>query len=183
MSTLAKRYANAIFELMNNEVDKAKEIIAKEFLEISDLYKNNNELKKVLNNPTLKIEFKKEILNEILKKMNFKSLTVKSLNFILESNRFSYITEIADEILKLVNNSLNRVTATIILARELKKGILSDPLSGVKKEIESSLKGKKVIYEVKIDPSIIGGIIVKIGDKLYDFSVKNSLESIKAAIN
>ena len=183
MSTLAKRYADAIFELMEKETDKSKEVVANEFLEIGNLYKENTEIKKVFNNPTLKLNFKKEILSEIVKKSSYKSLTVKSLNFILESNRFSFIPEIALELSKLVDETLNRVNVTIIAARELRKGLLSDPLASVKKEIESSLPDKKIIYKTEINPSIIGGVIVKIGDKLYDFSVKNSLESIKSAIS
>lgn len=183
MSTLAKRYADAIFELMEKETDKSKEMLTNEFLEIGNLYKENTELKKVFSNPTLKFDFKKNILSEIVKKASYKSLTVKSLNFILESNRFSFITEIALELSKLVDEALNRVNVTIISAREFKKGLLSsDPLISVKKEVESSLLGKKIIYKTEVDPSIVGGVIVKIGDKLYDFSVKNSLESIKSAI-
>jgi len=183
MSTLSKRYAYAIFELMTEETDKAKESMVEEFLEIGSLYKENKELKKILSDPTLSLKLKKEVLAEIMKIGNFKSLTVKSLNFILESGRFEYITEISLELSKIVNEFLNKVKVIIITAREFKKGIISDPLSKVKKEIENNLKGKKVIYEMKVDPSIIGGIIVKIGDKLYDFSVKNSLESIKMAIS
>ncbi len=182
MSTLAKRYADAIFELMEKETDKSKEMVANEFLEIGNLYKKSTDIKKVFNNPTLKFDFKKNILSEIVKKASYKSLTIKSLNFILESNRFSFIPEIAIELSKLVDEALNRVNVTIISARELKKGLLSDPLISVKKEVESNLLGKKIIYKTEVDPSIIGGVIVKIGDKLYDFSVKNSLESIKSAI-
>jgi F-type H+-transporting ATPase subunit delta len=183
MSTLAKRYADAIFELMEEETEKSKENLSNEFMEMGDLYKENIELKKIFNNPTLKLDLKKDILSEIVKKSSFKSLTVKSLNFILESDRFSYIPEIALEVSKLVDISLNRVTVTIVLARDLKKGLISvDPLLSVKKEIETVLEGKKIIYKTEIDPSIIGGVVVKIGDKLYDFSVKNSLESIKLAI-
>jgi len=183
MSTLAKRYADAVFELMEKESSKSKEMISNEFLEMGNLYKENSDIRKVFSNPTLKLEFKKDILTEIMKKSSYKSLTVKSLNFILESNRFSFIHEIAMELSKLVDNSLNRVKVIIISARKLKKGLISaDPLISVKKEVESNLKGKTIIYETEIDPSIIGGVIVKIGDKLYDFSVKNSLESIKSAI-
>jgi len=184
MSTLANRYANAIFELMKNETDKDKDKISNNFLEVGALYKESTELKKVLNDPTIKFNFKKDVLSEIIKISSFKPLTVKSLNFILESNRFSYIEEIANDLSKLVDTSLNRVNVTIVLARDIKKGLFSsDPLANVKKEVEAVLKGKKIVYNTEIDSSIIGGIIVRIGDKLYDFSVKNSLESIKSAIN
>jgi len=184
MSTLANRYANAIFELMEKESDKDKEKISNDFLEIGELYKTNAELKKVFNNPTIKFDLKKDVLADIIKISGLKPLTVKSLNFILESNRFSYIDEIATNLSKLVDNSLNRVNVTIVLAREFKKGLFSsDPLANVKKEVEKTLKGKKIVYNIKIDKSIIGGVVVKIGDKLYDSSVKNSLESIKSAIN
>jgi len=183
MSTLANRYANAIFELMEKESDKDQEKISNDFLEMGLLYKEHTELKKVFNNPTIKLDLKKDILDGIIKVSSFKPLTIKSLKFILESNRFSYIDEIANDLSKLVDKSLNRVNVTIILAREMKKGLLSsDPLASVKKEVEGILKGKKIVYTTKIDASIIGGVIVKIGDKLYDFSVKNSLESIKSAI-
>ena len=183
MSTLAKRYADAIFELMDAETEKSKENISQEFQEIGILYKENIELKKVFNNPTLKLDFKKEILADIMKSASFKSLTVKSLNFILESNRFSYIPEIATELSRLVDDSLNRINVKIITAREFKKSLIGkDPLISVKQEIEKELKGKKIIYTTETDLSIIGGVIVKIGDKLYDYSVKSSLESIKSAI-
>ncbi len=183
MSKLAKRYANAIFELIENESSKAKAGVASEFLEVSTLYKSNQELREVFNNPILKPSVKKEILQEIMEKSSFKDITKRSLNFILNENRFSYIPDITTELLKNINNSLDQIDVTIILAREMKKGFLSDPLSDIKKKIESEFSGKKFVYNTEIDPSIIGGVIVKIGDKLYDFSVKTSLESIKMAIN
>ncbi len=176
MSSVTKSYANAIFEILDDNIKKER--VNKEFKYFSDLLKENKELSELLLNPTIQDGPKKEVLMEIFNKLRFTSQSKKSILHILEAKRLDLFKEISDILSKLVDDSLSRQDVYVITARKLSKLALSPVI----KEIENHLKDKKINYIYQIDEKIIGGVIVKINNSIYDYSIKKSLETIKNAV-
>ena len=176
MSAIAKRYSSAIFELLDGNIKK--DLVNKELKEMADLFRTNEEFRKVILNPIIDIDVKGEILKSLLKSLRYSDLTEKSLYHILEANRFDILPDISESLSKKVDISLKRQYVNIITARKLSELALSP----VRKEVERVLDGKKVIYNYEIDETIIGGVVVKINDNIYDFSIKKSLDKIKESV-
>lgn len=176
MSGIAKRYANAVFEIISN--DKNKQKIAEEIKYFSSLFVNNSELRKTLTNPVFKIDLRSNILKEISKKIGFSDFTLKALTHILKASRISIINEISDILIDKIDKSMNIQKITVITSKKIDE----TNLKSIKKEIEKVIENKQPLYSYEIDESIIGGVIVKIGDTIYDNSVQTQLKNIKDKI-
>ena len=95
----------------------------------------------------------------------------------VERNRLGLLKEFASEFEGFVNARLGKVVAEITTATELDQ----ETLEKIRDKIEE-LFGKRAEITVKLDPSIIGGFIVKVADKVLDASIKTQLENLKKAI-
>jgi len=115
MSGIAKRYANAVFEIISN--DKNKQKIAEEIKYFSSLFVNNSELRKTLTNPVFKMDLRLNILKEISKKIGFSDFTLKAINHILKANRILIINDISDILIDKIDKSMNIQKVTIITSK------------------------------------------------------------------
>ena len=168
---IGKRYAEAIYEL----VDKDDLLTIYEDLEeVVKIYTSNKEFKELIDHPKLKLEDKRKILKDSFDGKVDK-FTFKILNYLLDKDRFSYLKSIADEYLVIYNekNSIIEVEATFAIKPSEEQKIK------LKKKLEKS-SGKKVKLDIKLDKSIIGGGILKIGDKIIDGSLKRQFEMLRA---
>ena len=142
---------------------------------LSSLMKENEELSSVIENPMLAAEKKKVILNKLLPDVSVQTQELFSL--LANNNRMELLGGTCEQYIELFAAHKGEVkaivTSAIALTPELKQQILIEA---------KKLSDKKAILENKIDPSIIGGYILKIGDMQHDASVSNQLNSIKTTL-
>ena len=167
-SQVGRRYSKAIFEIAE-EKKQVKEIY--EMLNSAMvLYRTDKEFKNFILNPLIDNEQKKSVLNEIFGKDNSENLNI--LLYILDKGRMSCIKYIVAEYLKIYyrKNKILDVKATFTkeLTDEQKKKLI-DKLS--------QKTGKEINLEIKIDKDILGGGIIKIGDKIIDGSIRRELDN------
>ena len=167
-SQVGRRYSKAIFEIAE-EKKQVKEIY--EMLNSAMvLYRTDKEFKNFILNPLIDNEQKKSVLNEIFGKDNSENLNI--LLYILDKGRMSCIKYIVAEYLKIYyrKNRILDVKATFTkeLTDEQKKKLI-DKLS--------QKTGKEINLEIKIDKDILGGGIIKIGDKIIDGSIRRELDN------
>lgn len=170
-SRAAKRYAKAIL-LQATEANTIS-VVFEDMQSIVTTILQSNELSEMLQSPIYKDEDKKEALNQIFANQ---SDTTKSLIAILITNkRASLLNDVALSFIEIYKESqgikVAQVTTAIPLSSELETKVLAKV-----KEITGS---DKVTLESKIDESIIGGFILRIGDLQYNASISNSLATIK----
>lgn len=169
----ATRYAKAIFvyALENNQLES----LAKDMKRLEALFNENDAVDKVLNNPLLPSEKKLNLIHSLL--LNNSESTSKLLDLLSNNNRLPLLEETGAQYLKLYIQEKGEVkalvTSAIPLSVELKKKVLKKA---------GSLVNQKVHIENRIDPSILGGFILKIGDMQYDASVLNHLKAIKTKL-
>ena len=136
------------------------------------LYRTDKGFKNFIRNPLISNEEKKLVLNEIFGKDNSDNLNI--LLYILDKGRINCIKYIVAEYLKIYyrkNRILDvRATFTKELTEEQKKKLI-DKLS--------QKTGKEINLEIKIDKDILGGGIIKIGDKIIDGSIRRELDNWK----
>ena len=105
------------------------------------------------------------------------AIVTSFLNLLLEKKRAGILPDIAEALQAMVNKDQNISHGAIISAVELD----SDLLAKIQATLEK-LTGNKVILETQVDPSIIGGIIAKVGDLVLDGSIKTQLNGLKESI-
>ena len=167
-SQVGRRYSKAIFEIAEekNQVKEIYEMLNSAMV----LYRTDKEFKNFILNPLIDNEQKKSVLNEIFGKDNSENLNI--LLYILDKGRMNCIKYIVAEYLKIYyrKNRILDVKATFTkeLTDEQKKKLINKL---------SQKTGKEINLEIKIDKNILGGGIIKIGDKIIDGSIRRELDN------
>ena len=169
-SQVGRRYSKAIFEIAEekNQVKEIYEMLNSAMV----LYRTDKEFKNFILNPLIDNEQKKSVLNKIFGKDNSENLNI--LLYILDKGRMNCIKYIVAEYLKIYykkNRILDvRATFTKELTDEQKKKLINKL---------SQKTGKEINLEIKIDKNILGGGIIRIGDKIIDGSIRRELDNWK----
>jgi F-type H+-transporting ATPase subunit delta len=165
----AKRYSQAVFELAkeNNEIDRWKSD-----LQIIAQLARNSDFASVMQNPKYHYAEKTRLLRGQLTSINKMSLNLVDL--LTSKGMFSLIVDIYTEYELLVNKSQNIEKAEVVTAAPLSE---EDKLKIA--EHFGGVTGNKIILSEKVDPSIIGGLVVKVGGKLIDGSTRSQLLALR----
>lgn len=166
----AKRYARAILDLAREQ--KAAEAINKDMLNVSEVIEENEELQTVLSSPVVKPEDKLKVLKEIFK--NAHATTLGTFDLLIQNNRISLLKTVAQKYTELYNELNNIRVATVTTAVPMESAMEKKILDKIKE-----LTGETAIIKSKVDPGIIGGFILRIGDLQYNASVLSQLNKLK----
>ncbi|MFZ2284220.1 MAG: ATP synthase F1 subunit delta [Lutibacter sp.] len=170
-SRAAIRYAKAILSFA---LEQQKEVqVNDDMLLVANTIQDSKELQLLLNSPVLKTELKKSALKEIFADKT-SPLTISLINLLIDNKRLPILGEVAKKY-NVIFDSLKgievaKVTTAIPLTEELNQQVL-------RKVIE--ITGKQATIESIINPDIIGGFILRVGDIQYDASVANKLQVLK----
>lgn len=172
---LARRYAKALF-LLGKEQDKY-EAYGEALTAIADLMNENPEVGDSLTNPLYPLDARKNVMAKIAGAVKGDAIFTAFLNLLVERQRAVILPDIAHAMQVMVDREQNISHGTVISAIELD--------SSLKEKIQTTLEkitGTKVILESQVDPSIIGGIIAKVGDLVVDGSIRTQLNGLKESI-
>ena len=169
-SRAALRYAKAILDLAVE--NKATDALENDMQNIVGTISGSNELREMLASPVINGSSKKEALLAIFTGSH--NITEGTISMLVSNKRVSMLNEVATKYLilneKLKGRDVAFVTTAVPLTAELEKKILAKV---------SELTGNKVAIENKIDESIIGGFVLRVGDLQYDASIANKLSNLK----
>jgi F-type H+-transporting ATPase subunit delta len=170
----AIRYAKAILDMANSK--SAANEVSQDMTLIATTIKGNAELNTFIQNPTIKVEVKESALLEVFASVN--NVTKGLFHLLLENKRFEILESIAIEYNKLFDEAngveVAKVTTAIAITPELEAKVLAKI---------KEFSNKKVTIENIVDASIIGGFILRIGDKQYNASVANRLQVLKRELS
>lgn len=172
---LARRYAKALFAVgMENSTYEAYN----EALEgIAGLYTSTPEVSDALTNPLYPLDVKIKMMTDMVASMEVDTIMGNFLKLLVEKKRAEILPEIAEEFQVMVDEEKNISHGNVISAVAL-----SDELQANVQATLEKLTGKKVELTTSVDPTIIGGIIAKVGDLVLDGSIKTQLASLKDSI-
>ncbi|WP_108245576.1 ATP synthase F1 subunit delta [Muricauda brasiliensis] len=166
----AIRYAKATLDFAVEK--KAADAVEKDMREIAATISDSVELQNMLESPIIKSEVKRNSLLEIFKGAN--EITKGLLQTLINNKRIDMLQEVAFKYIilheKLKGEEVAYVTTAVPLTSDLEKKIL---------ETVTKATGNKVTLENKIDESIIGGFVLRVGDTQYDASIANKLNGLK----
>ena len=177
MSTqrIATRYAKSLIDLAVDQ-DKLQQIFddVNGFLKICD----NREFYLLLKSPIVNSDKKKNIFNSILKD-KVDPLMFDFLSIILRKGREEFLPEIAESFIEQYKEMKEITTVTLTTASEISEAKLNEIKERIK---QSGQTYANIDLQHKIDPSIIGGLIIEFGDRLYDASILHKLNQMRKTL-
>jgi F-type H+-transporting ATPase subunit delta len=172
-SEISKRYAKALIELCGET--KNLENVEKDILNLDNLINNNNEIKEILKSQIVSRDNLAKIMENVLKKLNSNSLTVKFVGTIAVNGRLQNLKNIVDEFLKMMSDKRGELVADVITAFPISKDINNSLV----KEVKKLTKSEKIELKTTVDKSLIGGFVLRVGSTMIDSSIKTKLNSLK----
>lgn len=170
----AIRYATAILDLSDSK--GVTEIVNNDMKSIASTIKGNEELNTFIQNPTIKVEVKERALLEVF--ANVDNVTKGLLHLLFENKRFEILDVIATEYSKLFDIKNNVEVVKVTTAVAMDAALEAKVLAKV-----ATLSDKKITIENTVDPFIIGGFILRIGDQQYNASIANRLQVLKRELS
>ena len=175
-SGLTERYAKALYELADEKKSISK--IVKDFEDLKSLLETNVEFLSLVTSPAISKNNKKASFSAILKKAKANSLTIQFCGTLADNGRLNLIMEIIDVFISKVLINNGEVQAEVTSSIALDKSQRQE----VEKSISEVIGGKKILLLMNVDETLIGGLIVKIGSKMIDSSIKTKLNRLEIAM-
>ena len=173
---VAIRYARAIFELGV----EAGQIVAlsEQIRSFADTYASSRELQAVLDNPMIDADKRQAILVDVAGKVGLSGVGLNAVRLLARRNRLGSLPEIARRLAVLADEKAGVVRAQVTSAGPLPESFYER----LTKELESATSRKVAIDRLQ-DPSLIAGVVTRIGDNTIDGSVKGRLAEIERQLN
>ena len=172
---LAKRYAKALFAVGQEE---GKSEVYRETLNVlGDFLEKYPEAMDALTNLLYPMELREKVMAQLISELQAGQFMANFLNLVVQKRRADILPEIGAEFQALVDADQNVSRGTIIAASEI-----SGELQAKVQNTLENITGKKVLLTTKIDPTIIGGIVAKVGDLVMDGSIKTQLAGLNESI-
>jgi F-type H+-transporting ATPase subunit delta len=169
--SVARRYAAALFTVASNKNRAA--VVRNELQAITKAVQETPELKSLLHQPLITEEKKKAALDAVFGRA-FSEDTLVFLKLLVDKRRIETLPAVNEEFAQLVRVQLNIEFATAISAVPL----TPQETAALEKSLEART-GKDIELKTEVDPSLMGGVLVRIGDTVYDGTVKGNLERLR----
>lgn len=176
ISALSKRYARALVAIGAEQ--KMVEQYGDELSLVSAGVAGNTMLRLLLESPTLPLEKKTAIMNEVVTSMGLSSGMRSFIGLLLEKDRMKYIGQIESDYRRLADELSGVLRARVASAAELSDAQMSAIRQGLEKKT-----GKRIELSASVDPNLIGGLRTEFGGKVYDGSVRTQLKRIEESLN
>jgi F-type H+-transporting ATPase subunit delta len=169
----AARYARALLEVVLHERGNPEQV-EQELASIAGLIATHPELQRVLTNPAIPVAGKRGVMHELTKRVTLSPPLAKLLVLLADRDRLGLLPDLLDVYRERLMDYLQVVRAEVTTAVPLSQ----DRAAQLEKRL-SELTGRRVTMTAKVDPSLIGGIVTRIGSTVYDGSVATHLETMK----
>jgi F-type H+-transporting ATPase subunit delta len=175
-SGMAGRYAHALFELARDE--KAIDAVKQDLEKFDAMLTESADLTRLVRSPVFDADEQLRALSAILDKAGITGLAANFLRVITTNRRLFAVRDMIRGYRALVARYRGEVSAQVTVAEKM-----SDRnLETLKSALKSVTGGKEVDLDLRIDPAIIGGLVVKVGSRMVDSSLRTKLNAIKIAM-
>lgn len=173
--TIARRYAKAL--LIVGKEDGQAETYGDELDGFAKLMAKEKELEQAITNPLYGASGRKKVLETVSDKVGVSKIVASFLLLLFDKGRFDFLSVINDFYQKLADELKGVLRASLVSASELP----SETVEKIRTTL-SKRTGKDIILQVEQDPSLIGGIVSKIGDLVLDGSIKSQLLNMRESL-
>ena len=172
---IARRYSKAL--LLIGKEDGQTETYREELAGFCGLVENQDALGRAITNPLYDASGRRKVLQTVIEKLSLSPVMQSFLTLLFDKGRFVYLESINDFYQKLADELKGIARASLVSATELS----SETIEKIRGTL-SQKTGKDIILEVEQDPSLIGGIVSRIGDLVLDGSIKTQLLNMRESL-
>lgn len=174
-ASMPGRYASALFELAKEQ--GSVEQIEADLKAFESLLTESEDLRRLVASPVFAAEDQSRALSALLEKAGISGLTENFLQVITHNRRLFAVPQMIKIFAALAAESRGEVTAEVTTAQAL-----TDELTAELKQTLKNAVGKDVKLDARVEPAILGGLIVKIGSKMVDSSLRTKLTAMKVSL-
>ncbi len=172
---VAERYAAALYELA--DADKALDSVADDLRRLTAMFDESGDLKRLLTSPLIGRSEQSKAMTALLDKAGAGDLTRRFVQVVVRNQRGFALPGMAKAYLAELARRRGEVTAEVTVAQPLGEAQLQTLTETLRAAV-----GSKVRVETEVDPSLIGGLIVKVGSRMVDSSIKSKLQKLQLAM-
>lgn len=174
-SGLAERYAGALYEL----ADEAKTLdqVADDLRALKGMFADSEDFRRLVRSPVLKREDQERAIAAVASAADAQPMTVNFLRLVARNRRLFALGEMIDMYLSILATRRGEVQAKVTAAHPLSDDQIS--------RLEAALRevaGAKVTLEAHVDQSLLGGLVVQLGSRMYDSSLRTKLQRLQSAM-
>ncbi len=174
-SELAGRYAAALFDLADER--KQLDDVATDFRQLESMFAANADLRRLARSPVIGRDEKTKALTALLTRVGVAPLTMQFVGVLSRNRRLFALPQIIAAYLFELSRRRGETAAEITSAQEL-----SDTQRSAVEKALVSVHGGKIAIQQKVDPGLIGGLVVKIGSRMVDSSLRTQLQRLRLAM-
>jgi F-type H+-transporting ATPase subunit delta len=171
---VARRYARALY--MIGVEEGRLEVLAREVQSLGDLVRASRELATFLSNPVVPQAARRAVVTELLGRLTLSPVARNFALMLTDRRRGHLLPDVADALAALSDERAGKVQAQVTSAAALSEAQVQKVRAALEK-----LTGKTVSVSHRVDAALIGGMVTRIGDKVYDGSLRTRLEEIRQA--
>jgi len=174
-SGLAGRYATALFELAQEE--RAVEVVERDLATLRSAVNRSPDLARLVRAPVFSRDDQKKGMDAVLRRMEAAPLTVRFVLLLAAKGRLFLLLDVARAYDMLIAKQRSEVRAEVSSARPLDDSEVAE----LRQVLKSKL-GRDARLDAKVDPSLLGGLVVKVGSRMIDSSLRTKLDGLRAAM-
>ncbi len=175
VSGVAERYASALFDLARE--GKALDAVAGDLARIEALVEGSADLKRLIMSPVFSAEEQLAAVSAIMEKAGIRGTAANFVRVVARNRRLFALPGMIRGYREMLARHRGEVTATVTSAEPLSE----THLAALREALKASL-GKDVALDAKVDPALIGGLVVQVGSRMIDTSLRTKLNAMKFAM-
>ncbi len=175
VSGLADRYAAALFDLADER--KALDAVAGDLQGLRAMLRDSGDLRRLIRSPVLTREEQGKAIAALAEKAGIATLTRNFLGLLAQNRRLFALPEMIESYLHRLAEKRGEVTAHVVSAQDLSPA----QREAVNEQLRKAV-GRKVAVDIEVDPSLLGGLVVKVGSRMVDASLKSKLHRLQLAM-
>lgn len=174
-SGIAERYATAIFEILqeNNDLNGLEASVDS----LADALNTSDDLRNLIHSPIVSREDQGAAITAIAAKMDLVEGMRNALSLMAQKRRLFILPQLIEQLREMIADHKGEVTAEVTSAKAMTKGQTDKLAAALKERV-----GKDVKINAAVDKDIIGGLVVKVGSKMIDTSIRSKLNSLQNAM-
>lgn len=175
MSALGRRYAKALLELAReqNQTDQ----VVRDVGALSTAWKESSELRQIVRNPVVPKAALRATIDAIMDKLGTSKLVRNTIGLLADRRRLPYLPDILATFEEFSEAETGRVRAEVISAKPLTEAYCTR----LQEKLQRAT-GQQIVLVKREDPSLIGGVVTRIGDRVFDGSISNRLSELRETL-
>jgi F-type H+-transporting ATPase subunit delta len=175
MSALGRRYAKALLELAREQGEL--DPVLRDVGAIAGAWKESAELREIVRNPVIPRPALKAAVDGVMQKLGCSKLVRNTVNLLADKGRLAHLAEVLHALEELAEAETGRVRVEVVSAKPLSESYYARLTEKLKRVTD-----REVVLVKKQDPSLIGGVVTRVGDQVFDGSLSDRLSELRETL-